>query len=130
MLEVIGIDKSYGKNKVLKQCSFSAIKGDIIGLVGENGAGKSTLLSILATLQKASAGDIYINKKSIKTNIKEVRKEIGFVPQDIAIWDDFTGNNHHQLAQKYDLSTIAIYKILAEVKNSLPKPQKDLFIDE
>lgn len=59
-----------------------------------------------------------------KTNPEKLRA------RNLTIWDDFTGNNHHQLAQKYDLSTIAIYKILAEVKNSLPKPQKDLFIDE
>lgn len=50
--------------------------------------------------------------------------------RNLAIWSDFTGNNHHQLAQKYNLSTITIYQILATVKTSLPKPQKDLFDNE
>lgn len=59
-----------------------------------------------------------------KTNPDKIHK------RNLAIWDDFTGNNHHQLAQSYDLSMIAIYKILAEVKSTLPKPQKDLFDNE
>lgn len=50
--------------------------------------------------------------------------------RNLAIWDDFTGNNHHQLAQRYDLSTVAIYQILAHIKDTLPKPQKDLFDNE
>ena len=59
-----------------------------------------------------------------KTNPDKIRK------RNLAIWDDFTGNNHHQLVRKYDLSMGKIYQILAEVKSTLPKPQKDLFDSE
>lgn len=90
MLKVTDLSKSYGKHTVLNTVSFSADKGEIIGLVGENGAGKSTLLSILATLQRPDKGDVSINNKLIDKQTKEVRKEIGFVPQDIAVWDDFS----------------------------------------
>ena len=48
--------------------------------------------------------------------------------RDLAIWDDFTGDNIHELAQKYDLSMVTIYQILAKVRKSLPKKQGDLFI--
>lgn len=59
-----------------------------------------------------------------KTNPDKIRK------RNLAIWDDFTGNNHHQLAQKYDLATPTVYQILADIQNTLPKPQKDLFDNE
>ena len=52
------------------------------------------------------------------------------IKRNRAIWDDFTGNNHHQLAQKYDLATPTVYQILADIQNTLPKPQKDLFDNE
>ncbi|WP_019672275.1 Mor transcription activator family protein [Psychrobacter lutiphocae] len=47
--------------------------------------------------------------------------------RDLAIWQDFNGTNHHQLAQKYQLSMVTIYQILAKVRKSLPKTQEDLF---
>lgn len=100
MLKVTNLTKTYGKNSVLNNISFSANQTDIIGLVGENGAGKSTLLSILATLQKPDAGDILIDEKSMNKNIKHIRKKIGFVPQDIAIWDNFTVEENMQFFEK------------------------------
>lgn len=90
MLNVHSLSKGYGKKTVLDTISFSVHKGEIIGLVGENGAGKSTLLKILATLQKPTEGKISLNDVSYQKGQKSVRKQIGFVPQDIAIWDEFT----------------------------------------
>lgn len=90
MLNVQALDKHYGNNQVLNQVSFSAKKGDIIGLVGENGAGKSTLLHILATLELPTNGQITLNKQSFEQHHKQIRPNIGFVPQDIALWEEFT----------------------------------------
>jgi len=90
MLNVESIIKSFGEKAVLNGVSFTAEKGEIIGLVGENGAGKSTLLHILATLQKPSEGNIMLDGQSYQHEIKAIRKKIGFVPQDIAIWEEFT----------------------------------------
>lgn len=59
-----------------------------------------------------------------KTNPDKLQK------RNLAIWNDFTGNNHHQLGQKHNLSTITIYQILADVRKSLPKMQEDLFDEE
>ena len=47
--------------------------------------------------------------------------------RDLQIWQDFTGNNHHELSRKYNLSTVTIYQILAKVRKSLPNKQGDLF---
>ncbi|MEC5421982.1 ABC transporter ATP-binding protein [Virgibacillus sp. C22-A2] len=90
MLNVSSLSKLYGKKTILKDISFSVQPGEIIGLVGENGAGKSTLLHILATLQNPTKGSISFEEKMYSKDKKYIRKRIGFVPQDIAIWEEFT----------------------------------------
>lgn len=90
MLKIQQLTKSFGKKTVLHNVSFSIDKGQIVGLVGENGAGKSTLLSILATLQQPTKGTILLNNQEYTGHLKNIRKQIGFVPQDIAIWDELT----------------------------------------
>ncbi|HLR79106.1 MAG TPA: ABC transporter ATP-binding protein [Bacillota bacterium] len=90
MLEVHQLCKSYGKKEIFQQLSFSVRPGEIIGLVGENGAGKSTLLNILATLDQQTSGTITLNGYSYMKYKKQIRKQIGFVPQEIAVWEQFT----------------------------------------
>lgn len=90
MLEVSNVSKSFGKHQVFQDVSFSVNSGEIIGLVGENGAGKSTLLKILATIDHPDSGSINLNDKKYVKDTKAIRKNLGFVPQDIAVWDYFT----------------------------------------
>ncbi|MDY0408627.1 ABC transporter ATP-binding protein [Virgibacillus soli] len=90
MLKVSQITKRYRKKTVLENIDFTLQSGDIVGLVGENGAGKSTLLKILATLEKPTVGTVTLHDKSYIKDRREIRKQIGFVPQDIAIWEEFT----------------------------------------
>src|SRR5699024_2108092 len=72
----------------------------IIGLVGENGAGKSTLLNILATLQRPSKGSITLNERTYQKHTKEIRKQIGFVPQDIAVWEEISVEENMNFVEK------------------------------
>lgn len=90
MLEVENLSKAYKKKKVLSDISFSAKPGEILGLVGENGAGKSTLLNILATLDRPTAGSVQLNDFDSISNRKQYRKLIGYVPQELAIWDNLS----------------------------------------
>ncbi|WLV23745.1 ABC transporter ATP-binding protein [Aciduricibacillus chroicocephali] len=90
MLEVEGLGKAYKKKIVLSNVSFSAEPGEIIGLVGENGAGKSTLLNMIATLDKPTSGTIRLNGFDSIGSRKQYRKLIGYVPQDLAIWDSLS----------------------------------------
>src|SRR5699024_11448137 len=87
MLNVQHISKSFGKFNVLKDISFNVEPGEIVGLVGGNGAGKSTLLNIIATLTKPSSGDITLDGIPFNQKRKKVRKQIGYIPQEIALWD-------------------------------------------
>jgi ABC-2 type transport system ATP-binding protein len=90
MLNVKSISKQYHKHAILNNISFHVKPGEIVGLIGENGAGKSTLLKIIATLEQASSGDVELFEQGYAKNRKAVRKYIGYVPQDIAIWEELT----------------------------------------
>ena len=88
MIEIKDVTKSYGRHKVLQNVSFEIMAGELFGLLGPNGAGKSTLIDILTGIQSMDSGEIFINGKSIKTDKVEIRKHLGFVPQDIALLEE------------------------------------------
>jgi len=100
MLEVETLSKTYGKKQILENISFSIKPGEVIGIVGENGAGKSTLLQMLATLSKPTSGTITLNGQSYDTRAKQIRRQIGFVPQDIALWEDFSVKENMMFFEK------------------------------
>jgi ABC-2 type transport system ATP-binding protein len=90
MLNVAGLQKKYKGQTVLKNITFQMKPGEIVGLVGENGAGKSTLLQLLATVMQPTQGEIQLDELSYATDVKEIRRLIGYVPQEISIWEEFT----------------------------------------
>jgi ABC-2 type transport system ATP-binding protein len=90
LLKVTAIEKVYGQKEVLSDCSFEMHRGEIIGLIGENGAGKSTLIQLLATVQKPTSGEIQLDELNYGSERKKVRKLIGYVPQEISIWEEFS----------------------------------------
>ncbi|MEK3994038.1 ABC transporter ATP-binding protein [Psychrobacillus sp. FSL K6-2365] len=90
MLQVNSLQKSYHKQKILNDVNLTVKPGEVVGLVGENGAGKSTLLEILATVLSQSNGSIILEDKSYSKDIKNIRKIIGYVPQEISLWEEFT----------------------------------------
>ncbi|WP_203247155.1 ABC transporter ATP-binding protein [Sporosarcina beigongshangi] len=90
MLEVSGLQKKYKNKVVIENLSFQMKPGEIVGLVGENGAGKSTLLQLLATVMQPTRGDIQLDGLCYRQDVKGIRRKIGYVPQDISIWDEFT----------------------------------------
>ncbi len=100
MLNVEHIYKNYPKKKVIEDISFHVKKGEIIGLVGENGAGKSTLLNLLATTMKPDAGTIQLEGLSYDDALANIRQKVGYVPQEIAIWEDFTVEQNMRYFEK------------------------------
>ncbi|MFK2825180.1 ABC transporter ATP-binding protein [Bacillus sp. B190/17] len=90
MISIKNVEKYYRKKKILGPVNLHVDKGEIFGLVGPNGAGKSTLLSILATITIPSAGKVTIKGLDAVKQAKAVRRQIGYVPQDIALWEDMT----------------------------------------
>lgn len=94
ILQAEGIEKAYRKRIILQDVSFEVGEGEILGLAGENGAGKSTLLSVLATIRKPQAGKIYFCGKDISKGKRIYRRQMGYVPQEIALFEELSGKDN------------------------------------
>ena len=88
MIEVKNISKRY-RNTVLDDISFTAEKGQGIGIIGANGCGKTTLLSIMAGVNKAQSGKIYYNNE-LADRKSVFKKYIAYVPQENPLIDELT----------------------------------------
>lgn len=105
ILEVNHVKKYYKKSKAVDDVTFQVKHGEIFGLIGENGAGKSTMLSMIATLIKPDSGEILFNGKDIVTNPVIIQKKLGYVPQEIALYEMLSGmDNLIFFADMYQLS--------------------------
>jgi len=80
------LEKTLGKNKVLRGISFSAQPGEIFGLLGPNGAGKTTTLRIICTLLSPDNGTVEVLGFDTCTAPQEVRKRVGVVTADIGVY--------------------------------------------
>lgn len=91
MLQLQEISKEYKKRIVLDKINFSVLEGDSVGVIGNNGAGKSTMLSIIATIIKPSYGKMIYRGTDINKSPEVIRRELGYVPQDIALFEELSG---------------------------------------
>ena len=87
ILEAKMISKHYGQLIAVDEISFSDQQGEIFSLLGPNGAGKTTTISMLSGLLRPSDGDAFIAGHSIRQETVDVKKVIGVVPQEIALFD-------------------------------------------
>jgi ABC-2 type transport system ATP-binding protein len=94
ILEVHDLKKKYGELEAVKGISFSIEEGEIFSLLGPNGAGKTTTISILSTLLEPTGGDAVIGGHSIRQDAIGVRRIIGVVPQEIALYDTLNGREN------------------------------------
>ncbi|WP_394760133.1 ABC transporter ATP-binding protein [Flavobacterium sp.] len=80
--------------RALDNISFSVDKGETLAIIGRTGSGKSTILSLLSRLYDPTSGNITIDGIKIpEANLKNLRKSIGFVPQDAFLFSDTILNN-------------------------------------
>lgn len=91
LLQVENLTKTYKEVSAVKEINFELKEGEILGFLGPNGAGKSTTISMISSLLKPSNGDILLNGKSVLKDPQPLRKLLGVVPQDIALYPDLTG---------------------------------------
>jgi ABC-2 type transport system ATP-binding protein len=90
MLQAHELRKSYGSREVVAGVSFSAAPGEIIGLLGPNGAGKTTTVSMICGLVAPDSGSITIAGETIRDDASAVKRRIGLVPQDLALYEDLS----------------------------------------
>jgi ABC-2 type transport system ATP-binding protein len=87
-IEIKEITKYYGQQKALDNISLSIKKGEILGLLGPNGAGKSTLMKIITSFLPPSSGTVKINGVDVQDNSIEIRKHIGYLPENNPLYHD------------------------------------------
>jgi len=100
MLEIHNLNKTYSNGTIaLKDVSLT-IEAGMFGLLGPNGAGKSTLMRTLATIQDVDSGKVILNGIDLLKNKEEVRKWLGYLPQEFGFYPKIKANNLlDQLAQ-------------------------------
>lgn len=94
MLEVNDLSKSFGDLRAVNHLSFGCKSGEIFGLLGPNGAGKTTTISMIAGLLPPDAGKIHVDGLDITHNPAEVKRRLGVVPQEIALYEDLTAREN------------------------------------
>lgn len=129
VLEVKGIEKSFGATKALRGVDFSLKKGEIHALVGENGAGKSTLMNIIDGVFPADAGEIFIEGKCVQIKTPHEAQElgIGFVHQEIALCPHVTVAENIFMSEINNSKKFTVnYRQLYERAAEILKPLSDI----
>jgi ABC-2 type transport system ATP-binding protein len=82
--------KTYGKIPAVSDISFSIREGELFGLIGPDGAGKTTTMRILCGLLSFNSGQCKVLSYDVQSQIKEIKKIIGYMPQRFSLYPDLT----------------------------------------
>lgn len=93
-IELRNLVKRYGSSLAVDNISLKIEKGEIFGLLGPNGAGKSTTIKMIMGLLKPNRGEIYVKGMDVRKDSLAVKRLLGLVPQDIAIYDGITAREN------------------------------------
>ena len=91
ILTMKGIDKSFPGVHALDHVDLEVRKGEVLALMGENGAGKSTTILMMLGLTEPTSGIVEICGINSTTHPIEVKRKIGYLPEDVGFYDDMTG---------------------------------------
>ncbi len=91
VIQLNGISKNYGEFTAVNNLNLSINKGEIFGLLGPNGAGKSTTILMLMGLTEPSNGQVNVCGINSTRNPIEVKRKVGYLPEDVGFYDDLTG---------------------------------------
>lgn len=104
ILEVTGLEKSYGRNKVLKGVDLTVRKGEVIAIIGPSGCGKSTFIRCLNLLEEPDCGKIIYKGTDLVSADKKTRsetlKDIGMVFQQFNLFPQYTALENVTLAER------------------------------
>ena len=98
---MIGIDKTFGRQTVLKNCSLEVQRGETVVLIGPSGSGKSTLLRCVNMLSPADSGDVFFASQHISRGevpVHKLRQRIGMVFQNYELFSHLTAAENIMLA--------------------------------
>ena len=116
MVEVRDLIRRYGERTALNGIGFEIGQGELFGLLGPNGAGKTTLISVLSTLLKPSAGHVTIDSMDVVLQAKEIKRLIGTVPQEIALYPTLSARENLSFyGRMYGLHGLQLKKRIDEL---------------
>ncbi|WP_438838178.1 ATP-binding cassette domain-containing protein [Streptococcus pluranimalium] len=90
LLQIIGLNKSYNKKKVIVDLSFELQSGEIMGLIGQNGSGKTTIFKAILGLVKKDSGQIKVTEKLIEVKSKNYLDTIGTIIEYPTFYETLT----------------------------------------
>ena len=106
VIRLQNLHKYYGETHVLKGINLSVSAGQVVGYIGPNGAGKSTTLKILIGMLPDYTGEATVLGMDVKTHALDIKRRIGYVPENAALYDTLTPMEYLQfVGQLYDLGT-------------------------
>lgn len=108
MIEIKNLTKRYGKKKAVDNISFTVEKGEILGFLGPNGAGKTTTMNILTGYISSNEGTVTVDGFDILKNPEEVKKRIGYLPENPPLYMDMTVIEYLNFV--YDLKNVKLIK--------------------
>jgi ABC-2 type transport system ATP-binding protein len=114
MIQVENLSKTYSGFRAVQGISFNVQKGEIVGFLGPNGAGKSTTMKVLAGYLPPTDGNIRIAGFDVVTESIEVRKRIGYMPENVPLYTDMRVNEF--LRFRAELKKVARRKIKDRVE--------------
>lgn len=100
VLEVKGLNKTYGKKRVLNNVSFNVKHNEIVGFIGPNGAGKSTTMKCICNLVYPDSGDIIINGYDLFREREKALESQASLIESPGLYQDMTGRENIQLVAK------------------------------
>lgn len=131
MLQINHLYKNYGKFQAVNDLNLHIEKGDLFGFVGPNGAGKTTTIRMVCGLMPPTSGSIQINGIDALSNPKDIKKQIGYVPDFFGVYDNLKVTEYMDFyGSMYGMSSRDIAKIsddLLELVNLSDK--KEVYVD-
>lgn len=97
MIQVSHLTKKYGQNTAVDDINFAVQQGEIVGYLGPNGAGKSTTLKMLVGLLHPTSGEISVAGYDSQTELLDLKRRIGYVPEEAHLYEHLTLVEHLQL---------------------------------
>ena len=94
MLRIEHLSKTFDTIKAVDDITLEVQKGEIFGLLGPNGAGKTTAISMIAGLLKPDSGKIVVDSMDLESNLRNIKKIMGVVPQDMAFYEELSAKEN------------------------------------
>jgi ABC-2 type transport system ATP-binding protein len=128
-VSVEGVTKYYGEQKALNNVSFGVNTGEIVGFLGPNGAGKSTMMKIITGFIPPSSGRVMVNGLDVETGLREIRSEIGYLPENNPLYPDMYVREYLEFAASLYKSDVPVRKQverIVEVTGLAPEQRKKI----